>query len=312
MPYSSLLLMLSLLLPSQGSPLETLHRIAPQTPEETRALFRPTGKPLPFVSAHRGGSLPGFPENAIETFENTLRHTFAIMEIDPRYTRDGALVLMHDANLDRTTNGSGRVADHTLAELKALRLKDVDGKETPYSIPTLDEALQWARGRTILVLDAKDVPIADRVKAISRNHAETFAMLIAYSPNDVKECYNLNPNIMMEIFITKRDQLERFEKLGVPWDRVVAFVGHTPPEDPTLCEAIHKRGGATMAGTSRNLDLPLLTGKITDLQSMEPQYRALLDSGVDLIETDIPTHLGPLLHGKTAIPAGLPMIPPAR
>lgn len=306
------LILLLLLLPRSLPAQEALHRIAPRNPEETRALFRSNGKPLPFVSAHRGGGeRDGFPENCIETFENTLRHTFAILEVDPQRTRDGAIVLMHDDTLDRTTTGKGRVADHTLAELKTLRLKDRHGRVTPYTIPTLEEALHWARGKTILVLDPKGVSVADRVRAIERNHAEAFAMLIVYSPKDIKECHDLNPNIMMEIMATRREQVEAFDALGVPWNHVVAFVGHTPPKDPTLCEAIHKRGAATMAGTSRNLDLPLLEGKITDLKAQEPRYRALLDSGVDLFETDIPSYLGPLLHGKTPIPNGMPLVPPS-
>jgi glycerophosphoryl diester phosphodiesterase len=49
-----------------------------------------------------------------------------MFEIDPRITKDSVVVLMHDATLDRTTTGTGRVADHTWAELQQLRLKDAD------------------------------------------------------------------------------------------------------------------------------------------------------------------------------------------
>lgn len=91
-----------------GSP--RMYEIDPQTPRGLQEVFQPTGEPLPFVSAHRGGAQKGFPENCIATFENTLRHTFAIMEIDPRYTKDGAIVVHHDATLERTTTGKGRVA----------------------------------------------------------------------------------------------------------------------------------------------------------------------------------------------------------
>lgn len=318
--YRPILLLLALFLApglahGQGrpeAPLTSLHRIAPQTPPELQNLFRPTGAPLPFVSAHRGGAQSGFPENAIATFENTLKHAYAILEVDPRTTRDGALVLMHDPTLDRTTTGTGLLADRTLAELRTLRLKDPDGHETPYSIPTLDEALEWARGKTVLVLDAKDVPLADRVKAIERHHAESYAMLILSRPADIKACHDLNPNIMMEVFITNRAQLDAFDRLGVPWRNVVAFVGHTPPEDPTLCAAIHARGAATMAGTSRNLDRRFLDGRVSSPRDLEPPYRALLESGVDVIETDIPTTIGPLLHREASVPVSLPLRPPTR
>lgn len=100
-----------------------MHRIDARSPQGLRDLFRHTDQPLPLVSAHRGGPQPGYPENCLATFENTLHHTFAIMEVDPRYTKDGQIVLHHDDTLGRTTTGRGKVSDFTLAELKALRLK---------------------------------------------------------------------------------------------------------------------------------------------------------------------------------------------
>src|SRR5688572_20012996 len=89
------------------------HRLDPRTPEGLRELFRRTGEPLPVLSAHRGGPMKGFPENCLATFSNTLQHTFSLMEIDPRYTKDGEIVLFHDATLERTSTGRGRVADLT-------------------------------------------------------------------------------------------------------------------------------------------------------------------------------------------------------
>src|SRR5687768_7040929 len=73
--------------------------------KELRSFFAYTGKDVPFISGHRGGVNKGFPENSIEALENTLRHTPATFEIDPRLTKDSAIVLMHDATLDRTTTG---------------------------------------------------------------------------------------------------------------------------------------------------------------------------------------------------------------
>ena len=48
---------------------------------------------------------PGYPENCIETFENTLSHMPSFFEIDPQMTRDSVIVLMHDPTIDRTTTG---------------------------------------------------------------------------------------------------------------------------------------------------------------------------------------------------------------
>jgi glycerophosphoryl diester phosphodiesterase len=225
-----------------------------------------------------------------------------MLEVDPRYTKDGEIILHHDATLERTTTGRGRVADFTLAELKQLRLKDPQGNATEFPIPTLDEALEWARGNAILVLDQKDVPAADRVRKIEQHQAEGYAMLIAYSFKDVQAVYALNPNIMMEVMVPNRDKVAEFDKLGVPWRNVVAFVGHNPPEDPMLYEQIHARGACCMIGTSRNLDRRYLSQEVPDLRPLEPDYRAFLKRGADLIETDIPAQLGPLLYGTTPVP----------
>src|SRR6187402_840272 len=65
-------------------------------------LLRYDGQSLPVVSGHRGGAQSGLPENCLATFDNTVRHAFALLEVDPRLTKDGEIVLHHDATLERT------------------------------------------------------------------------------------------------------------------------------------------------------------------------------------------------------------------
>jgi glycerophosphoryl diester phosphodiesterase len=281
-------------------PRSGLHRLQVPSPADLRELMRYTGQPLPLVSAHRGGATAGFPENCIATFEHTLRHTYALLEVDPRYTKDGQIVLHHDPRLERTTTGNGLLTEHTLAQVKELRLKDPAGNTTNFQVPTLDEALQWARGKAVLVLDQKDVPVAARVKKIEEHQAEAFAMLIVYSFAEAKACYELNENVMMEVMVPSREKLSDFDKLGVPWQNVIAFVGHIPPEDAELYAAIHGKGACCLIGTSRNLDRQILTRQATDIAKLESGYRSFLARGADVIETDIPAQLGPLLYGATA------------
>jgi len=280
-----------------------LHAVDARTPQGLRELFAFDGDALPLLSAHRGGAAKGFPENCIATFEHTLRHCWSMLEIDLRYTKDHVLVLNHDPTLERTTNGTGRVADYTLEELKRLRLKDREGNLTEYRMPTLDEAMEWARGKTILVLDKKDVPVPDVVRKIEEHHAEAYAMLMAYNFAEVAACHALNRNIMMEIMVGNRERLAAFEKTGVPWRNVIVFVGHTPPQEAGLCDLIHAKGARCMGGTSRNIDRRFLRGQASSMESLEPDYRALLKMGVDVIETDIPRQVGPLLYAGRPVPA---------
>lgn len=280
-----------------------MHRLAPQTPQELRELLRYTGEPLPLVSAHRGGgAMKGYPENGIATFEQTLRHTYALIEIDPRYTKDGAIVIHHDSTLNRTTTGTGMVAERTLAELKSLRLKDSAGNVTPFQIPTLDEVLQWARGKAILVLDQKDVPVEARIRKIQEHKAEAHAMLIVGTFKDAQTCHALSPDIMMEVMIPTREKVADFDALGIPWANVIAFVGHTPPTDLALYDMIHEKGALCMIGTSRNLDKQFIAGQVKEVTALEPSYREYLSRGADLIETDIPVALAPMLCRPTKVP----------
>jgi glycerophosphoryl diester phosphodiesterase/dienelactone hydrolase len=287
----------------QAPAAKPLRCIDAKTPEGLMKLLQYTGEPLPLVSGHRGGAAVGFPENCIATFEHTLQNTFAMLEVDPRFTKDGAIVIHHDARLERTTNGKGLVAEHTLAELKQLRLKDLAGNVTEHQISTLDEALEWARGKAILVLDQKDVPVPARVKKVEEHRAEAFAMLIVYSFAEAKACYVLNPNIMMEVMIPNVAKVAEFDKLGVPWKNVIAFVGHVVPDDPALYEAIHARGACCMIGTSRNLDKQVSGKQVGDIRELEAGYRAFLKRGADVFETDIPAQLGPMMYAKAAAPA---------
>ncbi|MBI5775335.1 MAG: glycerophosphodiester phosphodiesterase family protein [Verrucomicrobia bacterium] len=302
---AALLMLVVILAPSIGhaaEPSPRLHRLDPQTPQGLQALFQHTGEPLPFISAHRGGAARGWPENCLPTFEETLKHSFATLEIDPRYTKDGAIVVHHDTTLERTTTGKGRVTDFTLAELKQLKLKDTEGNVIAFQMPTLGEALEWARGKTILVLDQKDVPAVERARKVAEHKAEGYAMLIVNSFKDVQAVHALNTNIFMEVMIPNVAKVAEFDKLGVPWRNVVAFVGHVPPEDAGLYAMIHQRGALCMIGTSRNLDRKFITRQVSDIKLLEPDYRAFLKRGADLIETDIPRQLGPMLYGSTPVP----------
>ena len=281
-----------------------LHVIDPRTPQGLQQLFRYTADPLPLVSAHRGGARRGLPENCIATFENTLEHTYAIMEIDPRYTKDGAIVVHHDATLERTTTGKGRVAELTLQELRELHLKDTEGAVTEFQIPTLDEVLKWARGRTVLVLDQKDVPVEARVRKIEEHRAEAYTMLIVYSFKDARKCHELNKDIMMEVMIPDREKFYQFDRTGVPWSNIIAFAGHTPPTDKDLLQMIHAKGTCCMVGTSRNLDRQFIAKHASGAGATEKRYRDLLQFGADVIETDIPGEVGKLLYGESVIAAG--------
>lgn len=120
-----------------------------------------------FVVAHRGDWRYA-PENSIAAIEHSIAVGVDVVELDLQLTRDSVLIVMHDATLNRTTTGKGRVADWTLDSIRTLKLKNGCGIRTKHTVPTLEEALLAAKGRVLVNLDKADryfdlvVPVLER------------------------------------------------------------------------------------------------------------------------------------------------------
>lgn len=256
------------------------------SPAEIKAFFQYQEGRSPIISSHRGGMREGYPENAIETFENTLMHSWSLMEVDPRYSKDSVIVLFHDNTLNRTSTGTGRVSDYTYEELKQFKLKDPMGNVTDFIMPTLDEALIWAKGKTILFLDNKDVPVEERVKKIQEHNAHAYSVIMAYSFEDARKVYDLDSDIMMQVFMADGAAVSRFAQTGIPWENVVAFITHMEPREADIFERINQYGTMTIMGSSRTIDRAFSSGEI-DESEMQRRYLTLAKSGADIIEADL-------------------------
>ncbi len=217
------------------------------------------------VSAHRGGPAPGYAENAIATFENTRSGAWALLEVDVNVTRDGALVLMHDDDVERTTNGTGPVAEMTLTQFQALRLQDETGATLDQAPPTLRQALNWAEGRAILELDIKrNVRFEDVVREVrdARARAMRRVVFITYSVNAAARLAELAPEAMIYTTISNARELDVLERRGVDLNHIVAWVGTYEPS-PALIEALTARGVEArfgMFGEGRNYANALRAG----------------------------------------------------
>jgi glycerophosphoryl diester phosphodiesterase len=108
------------------------------------------------VIAHRGFSGDA-PENTLAAFKKAIEVGSDMMEMDVHFSKDGQVVVIHDDHLERTTNGRGKVADHTLQELKKLDAGSWFG--SPFSgeqIPTLQEVLELAKGNILVNIEIKN------------------------------------------------------------------------------------------------------------------------------------------------------------
>lgn len=201
------------------------------------------------VSAHRGGPAPGFAENAIPTFANTM-HTApgAFLEVDVSQTADGVLVLMHDDRAERTTTGEGALAGLSMEQLLAFQLEDERGNPVNARVPTLAEALDWAETNTVLELDIKrGVAYEDVIAAVQAAHAMNRVVFITYSVDAAARLAQLAPQAMIYTTISNVRELDTLERRGVDLSRIVAWVGSdTPPA--SLVEALAARDVETRFG----------------------------------------------------------------
>jgi glycerophosphoryl diester phosphodiesterase len=107
---------------------------------------------MPVLFGHRGACALA-PENTLPSFEMALQHGANAIELDAKLTRDGTVVVIHDQTVDRTTNGTGKVNELTIQQIKVLdagskfnlRFKDV-------KVPTLEEVFRSLGGKLLIGL----------------------------------------------------------------------------------------------------------------------------------------------------------------
>ena len=274
---------------------QKLHTLKIRNTSDLIDYFRYSGNDVPLISGHRGGIVKDFPENSIAALENILRHTHAFFEIDPRLTKDSIIVVFHDAKLERVTNGTGKLSDYTWEELRKLKLKDTYGQLTNYTIPTLDEVIEWSKGKTILNLDKKDVPLAMIAKKIKEHDAASHVMLTVHHVKEAQFYHKEDNRLMFSAHILSMESFHAFDQSGIPWSNIMAYIGPKLTSlNKALMDSLHSRGVMCMIGTGPSID------KITNAEERKKAYQELIEAGVNVIESDLPievnkaiSHLAP-------------------
>lgn len=266
------------------------------------------------VSGHRGGMMPGYPENCIESCEKTLSMMPTFFEIDFSFTRDSVLVLMHDLTIDRTTTGKGRVADYTYDELRRLNLVDRDGKVTPYKIPRLKEVLEWGKDKVVFNFDNKYINtkgVSDEVRRASLDYyikqlqpGGDWSMYhnIMLSVRSIEEAlYYWNHgirNVMFCVEISSMDHFRAYDASPIPWKYIMAYIRLTVnPELQQVYDLLHAEGVMTMTSITGSSD------KVKNPHDRRVAYMRELLAEPDIIETDYPSEFIGLPWSRDAIHA---------
>lgn len=232
---------------------------------------------------HRG-TVRFAPENTLAAFRKAIELGLDLIEIDVRQTKDGHLVIMHDPTVDRTTNGKGRVAEMTLAEIKALDAGSWFSPEfAGERVPTLDEALDLMRGRALPDIDFKAGDPEKLVATLRRHGLLGRATL-----------YCGDWDLMRRTLSLTRDLLLR---PTVPYGGLVGLPRLIEEFDPPIVNINWREF------TERLIVEVHLAGKKAFVNTMGPNdtefgiLRAI-EAGADYIQSDRPDLLMPLLRAR--------------
>ena len=236
----------------------------------------------PVRIAHRGASGAGLaPENTLAAFERAIQIGVDILEVDVHATGDGQIVAVHDSTLDRTTDGRGSVREQSLDQIRQVDAgswfaDDFRGER----VPTLQEVLELARHRALVLIEVKADFIAERILHIVDSMAATSQVIIqSFNPQNVQRTKLLNPSIPTALLVGKlpttpsRVRARRLVKQVLQAGANTLSIWHatlTPP----LLEEMRKRGIAVWAWTvdqeiiMRDLALVGIQGIITSYPNL--------------------------------------------
>jgi glycerophosphoryl diester phosphodiesterase len=264
----------------------------------------------PRIAAHRGGAAL-WPENSLAAFAGALALGVDLLEFDVHQSADGEVVVIHDATLERTTEGTGPVCAQPATTLRRLRLRDRAGALTEERVPSLDDVLGLAaRAGAELLLEVKG-------PAFSVRYGRDAAGRLEIVPGPVYEGLeehvlarldNAGMRARTTVMAFNPAVIERVRKLA-PSQRTTLLVSREQvaraASPATEAIAWAERLGVTDLGLEHTLiDADVVTtahahglcvGAWTP--NDEPALRRLVALGVDVITTDHPDLAVRLRHG---------------
>jgi glycerophosphoryl diester phosphodiesterase len=223
--------------------------------------------------AHRGASAM-YPENTLRAFMAAADAGAEMCEFDVRMTRDGEIVVIHDATVNRTTNGRGRVAAMDAEEVRRLDAGIRFGAEfAGERIPTLAEVARALKGRCGMDVELKASGLESRVCDILQQHGAIESSIVSsFDWEQLKMVSTAEPRIRIAPLADKHPAalLEAARAMGA-----FAIAPRFDMVDTAVCQEAHRSGLAVYTWT---VDDP-------------PAIRRLAAAGVDGIMTNDPRTL---------------------
>jgi glycerophosphoryl diester phosphodiesterase len=223
------------------------------------------------VIAHRGAHRT-VPENTLASLEKAIELGCDYVELDVRRTKDGVLVLMHDASVNRMTHGRGKIEDLTFDQIRKLDIRDKTGAASGQKLPTFDEFLEHAKGRMKLYVDHKKAPPAEVLALIEKHGMLKDVVVYNGSPSILREYKRLAPSVW--IMPDHPRSLEAIAALAKDL-KPETLDGSITDWTAAQVEAAHRAGCQVWVDSISPLDNPA-------------GIKQMVERGVDAIQTDDP------------------------
>lgn len=227
------------------------------------------------VIAHRGDHTK-VPENTLEAVKAAIKSGADYVEVDLRTTSDGHRVILHDAAVDRMTDGSGKVKELTLAEIRQLKVSDKNHpvKKT-YRIPTFAEVLKACRGKINIYLDFKDADVAATYDQIRDAGMDRQVAVYVNSIPQYKEWRKIAPGV--PVIASAIEEVKTKEELAFFLDQANLEVLDNI-YDKDMVSAANDAGVAVWLDVESNTE-------------NESDWNEALQKGIQGIQTDHPKEL---------------------
>jgi len=138
------------------------------------------------------------PENTLRSFKKALELGVDAVELDVRRTKDDKIVVIHDAEVDRTTNGKGSVSELMLQEIKELVT------EKGEKIPTLEEALDFLDKKVKILIELKETGLEEKVLSLIREKGlETNVIIVSFLEEALRKARELNDEVETGLIYVK-------------------------------------------------------------------------------------------------------------
>lgn len=271
----------------------TTPKEAPTRAEQIREQLLTCDESSVIVVAHRA-DWRNFPENSLEAVQSAIDMGVDMLELDVQRTKDGVLILMHDQKLDRTTTGSGSIADFTWEDIAQLNLKDHQGNITAYKVPKLEDVLLMCKDRIMINLDKADRYFDEVFPLLEKTGTTNLIVMKGGQPaKEVKEKFGkyLEKVIYMPVVSVDKPESEQAIQDFLKDLKPVAFeLCWNNPESPVPAKMVKELKGRSLIWYN-TLWASLCAGHHDDvaLENPDGAYGFMIDSlGARILQTDRP------------------------